>query len=689
VSQSPVNDFSEQATLRYKQGWRALNRLLHEDRSFSGNERDCAFLNCGGDTPSFATVSAVTGFDFADDGRGLATADWDFDGDLDVWLTARTAPRVRFVKNNTAEKPFVAFKLKGTGGTNHDAIGARLDLHLRGAGRNPVRIRTLRGGEGFLSQSSNWVHFGLGDAAGIEKLVIRWPGGKPQEFTGIEQGKFYRLTQGKSTPETFSPPAGRIPLTTSTPLVPAMDESARIIVAPGLPLPQLTAVAPDGSTQLWEPKQGRATAVNIWASWCAPCIAELTEWSAHRSELTAAGLDVAAFNTDSPGDNPAASPADSAALAKKFSFSFPGARLSESGLHALDHLQRAVLDRWKPLPLPATFLTDCKGELIAIYKGPVRAAQLLADLKLAGADANQRRDASIPFPGVWVGDAGRADPQRVANLMLDHDEADAAIEYLERCVKVFASRKDLPGHKNQLGDIYFMAGLLQGASAGHRGRAVASLTAARDLIPEDLRIRKALARELLAAGRGDEAAAEMDAAIRINPGDLSLKTELEDLCEKTGQFEKARPILEELLAANPKTAAVRYRLAGVLVKLGDPRAAIQHYRQTLTDSPRTLEAANDLARLLAGHPDDSVRAADEALALARRLCAITKDEHAAFLDTLAIALANKGDFPQAISAARKAVTLLPADNKAAAASIRERIKLYEAGQPFRLGAGQP
>ena len=81
--------------MRYKQGWRALNRLLHEDRSFSGHERDCAFLNCGGETPSFATVSSVTGFDFADDGRGLATVDWDFDGDLDVWCTYRTAPRVR------------------------------------------------------------------------------------------------------------------------------------------------------------------------------------------------------------------------------------------------------------------------------------------------------------------------------------------------------------------------------------------------------------------------------------------------------------------------------------------------------------------------------------------------------------------------------------------------------------------
>ena len=252
MSQSPVNDFSEGATLRYKQGWRALNRLLHEDRAFSGKERDCAFLNCGGSTPSFATVSNVTGFDFADDGRGLATADWDFDGDLDVWMTCRTAPRVRFVKNNTPAKPFVAFKLQGTGNINRDAIGARLELHLRGS-KHPVRIRTLHGGEGFLSQSSNWLHFGLGDAAGIEKLVVRWPGGKPQEVTGLEAGKFYRITAGKPGADLFNPPGDRLPIAPSTSQPADLDESARIIAPAGLPLPVLATIAPDGSTRMWEP----------------------------------------------------------------------------------------------------------------------------------------------------------------------------------------------------------------------------------------------------------------------------------------------------------------------------------------------------------------------------------------------------------------------------------------------------
>ena len=76
MSQSPLtaND-GEDKNLLYKQGWRALNRLLHQDRSFSGREKNCAFINCKG--KGFADNSAVTGFNFSDDARALVANDWD------------------------------------------------------------------------------------------------------------------------------------------------------------------------------------------------------------------------------------------------------------------------------------------------------------------------------------------------------------------------------------------------------------------------------------------------------------------------------------------------------------------------------------------------------------------------------------------------------------------------------------
>jgi tetratricopeptide (TPR) repeat protein len=125
------------------------------------------------------------------------------------------------------------------------------------------------------------------------------------------------------------------------------------------------------------------------------------------------------------------------------------------------------------------------------------------------------------------------------------------------------------------------------------------------------------------------------------------------------------------------------------VKLGDPAGAIRHYKQTLTDSPRFLDAADALARLLASHPDAGMRSPDEAIALARRLCSITGEKNPAYLDTLSVALANQGDYEQAIKTARQALVLLPGEADPAAEAIRGRIKLYEAGQPFRITPGQP
>ena len=170
----------------------ALIQMMHQGRSFSGRERHCFFLNTqapSGADVWFANVSAVSGLDFADDGRAVAIVDWDGDGDLDLWITNRTAPRVRLLRNQGGRSGrFVAFRLRGTS-CNRDAIGARLTLSLKD-GTNLVK--TLHAGDGFLAGSSKWVHFGLGDQHEIENLEVRWPGKEAENFAGIGAGRFYR-----------------------------------------------------------------------------------------------------------------------------------------------------------------------------------------------------------------------------------------------------------------------------------------------------------------------------------------------------------------------------------------------------------------------------------------------------------------------------------------------------------------
>ena len=95
--------------------------MIRNGRSFSGRERNCCFLNTG--QQRFADVSAATGFDFPDDGRGLALVDWDQDGDLDAWIANRSSPQVRLLMNRMqTDHRWVAFRLEGTQ-CNRDAIG--------------------------------------------------------------------------------------------------------------------------------------------------------------------------------------------------------------------------------------------------------------------------------------------------------------------------------------------------------------------------------------------------------------------------------------------------------------------------------------------------------------------------------------------------------------------------------------
>jgi hypothetical protein len=53
----------------------------------------------------------------------------------------------------------------------------------------------IRSGGSYLSQSDLRLHFGLGDAAKIDKVEVRWPDGSSQSFEGVAADKFYRLKQ--------------------------------------------------------------------------------------------------------------------------------------------------------------------------------------------------------------------------------------------------------------------------------------------------------------------------------------------------------------------------------------------------------------------------------------------------------------------------------------------------------------
>lgn len=681
VSQSPTDTSAGSALTRYRQGWTALNRLLHTGRSFSGHERNCAFLNLG--SGDFATVSSVSGLDFPDDGRAIATCDWDFDGRQDLWITNRTGPRLRLMRNTSAGGGrFLAVRLQGVT-CNRDAIGARVEVvlgALESGAPQPKLIRTRYAGDGFLSQSSGWMHFGLGDRTDIDRLIVSWPGGEREEFRGASSDTFCILRQGTGHAARWEPPASRIPLTPAAAEIPRGTAVARIVLPFRLPLPLLKvdpqaavlrrerALQADGVLTIDGP-----AIVNLWSSSCATCRVELADWAKHEKSFAQLGLEVIALSTDTERSDSARR------LMETLSFPFAWAVAKPGTIRSLDLFQRAMLDLWDPLRLPSSFLLDGQGEVVAIYKGPIDLDQIARDVRLINASPEELRDAGTPFAGRWIAEVPVADPLRVSSQMVDHGHVSDAIEYLEEFVR--RAQETNPG---RLADVHYVLAVLL-ESQQRKDRALDVLRAASRLSPDDVRVRRNLGRLLGEAGRLEEAGVELEAAVRIHPEDTETRRQLAFTLIQTGRARDATGHLDALLARDPKDAATHFLMANCRRQIGEWAAAIEHYRTALEIDPGSLLAANNLAYILAAHPDRSFRDENEALRVAEAACRQTGFQDPRFLDTLAVAYAAAGQFDKAIATARQAIRLYENDPAGAASveKVKSRILLFAQRTPLR------
>src|SRR5205814_4193515 len=105
------------------------------------------------------------------------------------------------------------------------------------------------------------------------------------------------------------------------------------------------------------------------------------------------------------------------------------------------------------------------------------------------------------------------------------------------------------------------------------------------------------------------------------------------------------------------------------------------YREAIRLDPKSALAHNNLAWMLATG-SDGVRNGKRAVQHATRACELTAWKNSVFLDTLAAAYAEAGDFARAVEYQTKAADLAVGDKKQEA-DLRRRIGLYERKQPYR------
>jgi hypothetical protein len=367
---------------------------MHQGYSWSGRERNCCYLNLGDGT--FSTYSATSGLDFPDDGRAVAVCDWDGDGDLDLWLKNRTGPQLRFMQNGLSSgEPFLELRLVGKT-CNRDAVGAVVEVEADGR----RLIRTVTCGDGYLSQSSKRLHFGLGQAESIDRVAVKWPGGTSQTFAGLIPNRRYRLEQGSDAAIEVS---GRsLQLSCSPASSAAPPGKVRMILRAPLPLPPSIVrgvLDRNGSTAGTTSK--RATLICLWAHWCEPCLVELGRLAERNAVLQREGLDIVAVNLDAPADREKADRWFESSLRPKMGgTSLTNLPASDEWKESLDAIFTHIRDQGGAWPLPASVLVDGDGALQIGYFGPVDPDKLVADVRVWGSGTGKGASRSA-YPGRW------------------------------------------------------------------------------------------------------------------------------------------------------------------------------------------------------------------------------------------------------------------------------------------------
>jgi hypothetical protein len=158
-------------------------------KSLSGYQKKRLFHNLGGQL--FHDEAARHGLDSTLDGRGVAVADFDNDGRLDLFV-ANANGEQRFYHNTMPPGPhWVEFLLQGTK-SNRQAVGAQLRLKAGDA----TWLRFVDGGNSFAGQSSARVHFGLANRNAFDSVEVRWPSGLKETFRGLAADKLHKIVEG-------------------------------------------------------------------------------------------------------------------------------------------------------------------------------------------------------------------------------------------------------------------------------------------------------------------------------------------------------------------------------------------------------------------------------------------------------------------------------------------------------------
>lgn len=145
---------------------------------------------------TFTDKTTEWGWDFPTYSAGIATADFDLDGDLDVVInnTNMEATLLENQQNKQADKKnFLRIRFRGDT-SNINGIGAIAHLYYKGG----MQVAEHTPYRGYMSSIENILHFGLDTVSLIDSIVINWPNGKKEVLSNVVTNQTMLISESAS-----------------------------------------------------------------------------------------------------------------------------------------------------------------------------------------------------------------------------------------------------------------------------------------------------------------------------------------------------------------------------------------------------------------------------------------------------------------------------------------------------------